>query len=144
MSSSSLSGGRSGRRNVATKTNPALWQRIVSEDNAEAIAGTRAGEWSARKAQLAVLRYKQRGGGYRGAKSPQNSLHRWSMQRWRTKSGKPSHITGERYLPARAIRALSPSEYARVSRSKRRAMREGRQYSRMPKRIASKVRKYRQ
>ena len=29
----------------------------------------------------------------------QQSLKKWGEQRWRTKSGKPSSKTGERYLP---------------------------------------------
>lgn len=128
---------------VARRSNEALWHRVVAEVKSESVAGTRSGEWSARKAQLAVRRYKSRGGRYRGPKSPRNSLTRWSRQRWRTRSGRPSHVTGERYLPERAIRALSPREYASVTRSKRRAMRRGQQYSRMSPRIASKVRRYR-
>ena len=128
---------------VAVKTKPELWARIVSEVKAEAVAGTRAGQWSARKAQLAVSRYKSRGGGYRGSRSRSNSLHRWTQQRWRTRSGKPSSQTGERYLPAKAIHALTRREYDRVTRSKRRAMSRGIQYSRMPKSISRKVSRYR-
>ena len=49
-------------------------------------------------------------------KAPQKSLKDWGDQKWRTKSGKPStqgpKATGERYLPEKAIKALSPSEYA--------------------------------
>ena len=51
-----------------------------------------------------------------GLKKSQRSLRAWTKQKWRTKSGKPStqgpKATGERYLPAKAIKALSPSEYA--------------------------------
>lgn len=127
----------------AQRTNPLLWERVKASVRAEAVAGTRAGEWSARKAILAVQRYKSAGGRYIGARSRSNSLHRWIQQDWRTKSGLPSHVTGERYLPSRAIQALSPREYARVTRLKRTAMREGRQYSRMPRSISRKVRPYR-
>jgi len=49
----------------------------------------------------------------------QQSLKNWSKQKWRTKSGKPSSKTGERYLPEKAIKALSSSEYARTSAAKR-------------------------
>jgi len=42
----------------------------------------------------------------------QKSLKKWTKQKWRTKSGKKSSKTGERYLPAAAIKALSPQEYA--------------------------------
>ena len=107
------------------------------------IGGTRAGQWSARKAQIAVSRYKKAGGGYIGKKSPSNSLSRWSKQKWRTKSGKPSHVTGERYLPEKAIKSLSDKEYKLVSSIKRRDMRKGRQFSRMPKSISKKVKRFR-
>ena len=46
----------------------------------------------------------------------QRSLNKWTKQDWRTKSGKPStqgsKATGERYLPAKAIKAMSSGEYA--------------------------------
>ena len=44
-------------------------------------------------------------------KNPQQSLKDWSAQKWRTKSGKPSSETGERYLPEAAIKSLSAKEY---------------------------------
>ena len=84
---------------VAVKSNPILWKRIVSQVKSESTGGTAAGEWSARKAQIAVKRYKDHGGSYIGPKQGSNHLAQWSSQHWRTKSGKPSHITGERYLP---------------------------------------------
>ena len=37
----------------------------------------------------------------------QQSLDNWTEQDWGTKSGKPSAETGERYLPKKAIAALS-------------------------------------
>lgn len=135
---------KSRSRKSATRTNEALWQRIVSRVKAEEVGGTRAGQWSARKAQIAVKRYKDAGGKYKGSKSPSNSLTRWSQQRWRTKSGRPSHITGERYLPAKAIDALTDAEYRSASRKKRADTRRGIQYSRMSKSISRKVRKYRE
>ena len=67
----------------------------------------------------------------------------WTKQDWRTKSGKPSSKTGERYLPARAIKALSSSEYAQTTRSKRMAKRKGKQFSKQPKRIAKIVSRFR-
>ena len=48
----------------------------------------------------------------------QQSLRKWTKQKWRTKSGKKSADTGERYLPEKAIEALSPAEYAATSKSK--------------------------
>ena len=45
-------------------------------------------------------------------KKPQRSLKAWTKQNWRTKSGKPSSKTGERYLPKKAIDSMSSKEYA--------------------------------
>ena len=52
-------------------------------------------------------------------KKPQRSLKAWTKQKWRTKSGKPSGKTGERYLPEAAIKALTPAEYAATTKAKR-------------------------
>lgn len=76
-------------------------------------------------------------------KKSQRSLKAWTKQKWRTKSGKPSLKTGERYLPSAAIKALSPAEYAATTRAKRKATKQGKQVSKQPKRIAKKTRKYR-
>jgi len=77
----------------------------------------------------------------------QRSLRAWTRQKWRTKSGKPStqgpKATGERYLPEKAIKALSASEYAASSAAKRKAIRRGKQVSKQPKKIAAKTRSYR-
>lgn len=77
----------------------------------------------------------------------QKSLRSWTKQKWRTKSGKPStqgsDATGERYLPEKAIKALSNKEYAASTRAKRKAIKEGKQFSKQPKKVASKTRRYR-
>ena len=77
----------------------------------------------------------------------QRSLRAWTKQKWRTKSGKPStqgpNATGERYLPEKAIKALSASEYSKTSAAKRRAIRKGKQVSKQPKSIAKKTKNYR-
>jgi hypothetical protein len=73
----------------------------------------------------------------------QQSLKKWGEQKWRTKSGKKSSTTGERYLPEKAIKALSSSEYARTTAAKRRGKAAGKQFVKQPKGIANKVRKYR-
>jgi hypothetical protein len=124
----------------AIKTNPELWHRIVERVKKESIGGTQSGQWSARKAQIAVKRYKDAGGRYKGPKSAKNHLVQWSRQRWTTASGRPSHITGERYLPAEAFKHLSRKEIEEVNRSKRSAMKRGIQYSKMPRSISRKVR----
>ena len=77
-------------------------------------------------------------------KAPQQSLKAWGDQKWRTKSGKRSSDTGERYLPEAAIKALSPAEYARTSAAKRKGKAQGKQFVAQPKGIAAKTRSYRQ
>ena len=54
-------------------------------------------------------------------KKSQRSLKAWGKQKWRTKSGKKSSETGERYLPEKAIKALSAKEYAATTKAKRKA-----------------------
>ena len=127
---------------MTQRTNPELWSRVKAEVTRSSKGGL-PGQWSARKAQLAVKLYKDRGGKYVGRKSSRNSLHQWTIQDWRTKSGLPSLLTGERYLPAKAIKKLSSSEYARTTRKKRQGMRRGHQFVRQPRSIARKTRRYR-
>lgn len=76
-------------------------------------------------------------------KAPQRSLLNWTKQNWRTKSGERSQDTGERYLPERAIKALSSEEYAATTKAKREGAKQGKQFVSQPKAIARKVRKYR-
>jgi hypothetical protein len=72
-------------------------------------------------------------------KAPQKSLKDWTDQKWTTKSGKPSSVTGERYLPSNAIKALSPAEYAATTRAKRAGKAKGKQFVAQPKNIAKKT-----
>ena len=76
-------------------------------------------------------------------KAPQQSLKDWGKQDWRTKSGKPSSKTGERYLPKAAIKALSPAEYAATTRAKRAGKAQGKQFVAQPKTVAKKTAGYR-
>ncbi len=76
-------------------------------------------------------------------KKPQRSLKKWTQQKWKTKSGKPSAKTGERYLPSSAIKSLSPQEYAATTRKKRKDSKAGKQHSSQPKRIARKTARHR-
>ena len=73
----------------------------------------------------------------------QISLKAWIMQKWRTKSGKKSSITGERYLPEKAIKALSNFEYRLTTKKKHNATKKGKQFSKQPKYIANKIRQFR-
>ena len=113
-------------------TKPELRERIKSRILAGSEGG-RPGQWSARKAQLLAVRYRKAGGGYRGGLSKtQRSLKKWTKEKWRTKSGKPStqgpKATGERYLPSAAIKSLSAAEYAATSRKKRAGTKAGKQF----------------
>jgi len=71
-------------------------------------------------------------------KAPQKSLKDWGDQKWRTKSGKKSSDTGERYLPSAAIKSLSPSEYAATTKAKRAGKAARKQFVAQPKTIVTK------
>ncbi len=125
----------------AKKSNPAKWKRIVAAVKA-GTKGGRAGQWSARKAQIATARYKKSGGGYSGAKKKSNSLSKWSKQKWRTSDGKPSKGK-KRYLPDAAWKSLSAAEKRATNRAKAKGNKKGKQFVKQPKSIAKKVRRYR-
>ncbi len=76
-------------------------------------------------------------------KAPQKSLKDWTAQKWRTKSGKPSSKTGERYLPEAAIKSLTPAEYAATTKAKREGKAKGQQFVKQPAKIAAKTARYR-
>ena len=76
-------------------------------------------------------------------KKSQRSLLNWGKQKWRTKSGKPSAKTGERYLPEKAIKSLTSAEYAATTRAKRQGTAAGKQFVKQPKNIAKKTAKFR-
>ena len=80
-------------------------------------------------------------------KAPQKSLANWTKQKWRTKSGKPStqgsKATGERYLPTKAIEALSSAEYKATTANKQKAVKRGQQVSKQQSKIAKKTARFR-
>jgi hypothetical protein len=76
-------------------------------------------------------------------KASQKSLSDWTKADWKTKSGKPSSETGERYLPAKAIKALTAAEYAATTRAKREATKAGKQFAKQPKKVAEKIKSFR-
>ena len=128
-------------------TKPALRERLKNQIMAGSKGG-KPGQWSARKAQLLAQAYEKAGGGYSGSKtSKQKSLSKWTKEKWGTRSGKPStqgsKATGERYLPERARKALSPAEYAATTRAKREGTRQGKQFVKQPKAIAKKTARFR-
>jgi len=76
-------------------------------------------------------------------KKSQRSLKAWSKQKWRTKSGKPSSKTGERYLPEKAIKSLTSAQYAATTKAKRQGTKQGKQFVKQPKTIANKTSRFR-
>lgn len=122
----------------AEKDDPKLWDKVKKEVTASDKGG-KPGQWSARKAQLAVHEYKEEGGGYKGEKSADNHLAQWTAEEWGTKSGHASGETGERYLPKKAREALTADEYARTTRKKRADTRKGKQFSAQPADVAEKT-----
>ena len=123
---------------TAKKRDPKKWAAAKARAKAKM-----DGKHSARAMQLAVKYYKDAGGTYSGTKKKSNKLSKWSKQKWRTKSGKPSKKTGERYLPEKAIKALSSKEYAATTKAKRAGTKKGKQFVKQPKSIAKKTKKYR-
>lgn len=122
---------------VAKKTNPSLWAKAKADAKARM-----GGKHSGRAMQLAVKLYKQRGGGYSGAKSSANKLSKWSKQDWTTSSGKPSEGK-RRYLPKKAWGALSAAQKAATNRAKAEGKKAGKQFVAQPKSIAKITKKYR-
>jgi hypothetical protein len=120
----------------------ALWERIKKQVTADDLGGL-PGQWSAIKAMIASKKYKDAGGRYRGKKDDTQGLAKWMREDWRTKSGKSSLETGERFLPRKAIEALTPAQYAATSAKKRKDIKKGKQFSAQPDAIAELVRKYR-
>ena len=123
---------------VATKRDPKKW--AAAKARAKAKMG---GKHSARAMQLATKYYKDAGGTYSGSKKKSNKLSKWTKQEWSTKSGKKSSVTGERYLPKKAIKALTSKEYAATTKAKRKGTQKGKQFVKKTKKIAQKTRKYR-
>lgn len=119
------------------RTNEKLWE----ESKTEAIKRM-GGKFSARAMQLAGRLYRDAGGGYIGVKTQaQKDLTKWTGEDWRTKSGLPSKITGERYLSSKAIKALTAKEYKETTRAKIKGTKEGKQFVKQPKKIVEKIKK---
>ena len=64
----------------------------------------------------------------------QQSLDRWTKQKWRTPSGKPSGETGEVYAPSAAISKLKSTSSGRkklaaANAKKREATKAGKQFA---------------
>jgi len=72
----------------------------------------------------------------------QQSLKKWTAQKWKTSDGKPSKGK-KRYLPSAAWSALSPTEKAATNRAKAKGNAKGKQFVKQPKAIAKKTKGYR-
>jgi len=129
----------------AKRSNQTLWNKIVSQVK-KSNKGGKPNQWSARKAQIAVRKYKKSGSRYLTKKSSKNSLHKWTKQNWRTKSGKPSvmgkNATGERYLPYAVIKRTSRKDYSYSSKLKRRSINKNKQYSRQQSKMRRRLSGY--
>jgi hypothetical protein len=73
-----------------------------------------------------------------GLAASQKSLKRWTKQKWRTPSGKPSvqgsEATGEVYAPTATIEKKKSTKKGRLdliraNRKKRKALRKGKQHA---------------
>jgi hypothetical protein len=121
--------GASKRAAAAQYTDPALRERLKRRITA-GTKGGRAGQWSARKAQLLAHEYEAHGGGYAGPKSDgQRHLEAWTHEEWTTADGAPARRGGRtaRYLPKQAWEELTPAERRSTDRKKREAS-PGRQF----------------
>ena len=125
-------------------------RRLKKKIKKQAIMGTKAGQWSARKSQELKRQYEaacQRAGlkPYKGQKTKkQQDLTDWSKQDWRTASGKKSSTTGEPYFPAKAVAALKQKGlYAKAKKQKQAATKAGKQNARYSDDIRKVVAKYR-
>jgi hypothetical protein len=121
---------------------PELWKRIKDKVMKDDLGG-RPGQWSAIKAMIASKKYKEQGGTYKGKPDDTKGLRKWMKEDWTTLSGKPSLETGERFLPRKAIEALTPAQYAATTAKKRKDTKKGKQFSSQPDPIAELVSKFR-
>ncbi len=120
---------------MATYTKPTLRTRLKNKIMA-GTKGGKAGQWSARKAQMLASEYEKKGGGYKGGKTAkQKSLKKWTGEKWRTSDKKPAvrkdssgKTTTKRYLPDKAWKKLSASEKAATNRKKSSGTKKGKQF----------------
>jgi hypothetical protein len=119
---------------VSNYTKPAMRTRIKNRIMA-GTKGGKAGQWSARKAQMLTAAYEKAGGGYKGKKTAkQKSLKKWTKEKWRTSDKKPAirkdssgKTVTKRYLPDKAWKKLSASEKAATNKKKAAGSRKGKQ-----------------
>ncbi len=99
-------------------TKPELRGKLKNEIK-DGEKGGKAGQWSARKAQLLTHEYEKAGGGYKDDHKTESQEHlsKWTDEAWTTADGKPGRGTAAdreggttRYLPKEAWDKLSPAE----------------------------------
>lgn len=133
--------GQGKERDLSAYTKPKLRERIKNRI-LRGTKGGRAGQWSARKAQLLVQAYEKAGGGYTGKKTKgQSSLKKWTKEKWRTSDNSKSIQRGEktkRYLPSRVWDKLSPAEKAAANRTKAQGSKKGKQFVPNPPSVTKK------
>lgn len=93
---------------MVERTNEKLWEEVKKE------VMNKLGKWSARAAQQAVNLYKKRGGGYKGSKPKDNSLVKWTKEKWDYAGEKGK----SRYLPEKVRKAMSQSLKNKENRKK--------------------------
>ncbi|KAJ2893185.1 hypothetical protein MKZ38_008926 [Zalerion maritima] len=120
-------------------TDPELREE-VKEEVKQSSRGGKAGQWSARKAQMTASEYKKRGGDYKTDPSEkdekQKSLARWTREDWQTKDGSgEARINDDedgggrkRYLPKAAWEKMSEREKEQTDRNKVEGSKEGKQF----------------
>ena len=132
------------------KAQAKIRRKLKNKIKQQAIMGTKAGQWSARKSQELKRQYeaacsKKGLQPYKGSKTKkQQDLSDWSKQKWKTASGKKSSITGEPYFPAQAVAALKQKNlYAKAKRQKAAATKAGKQNARYSDDIRAVVKQFR-
>ena len=119
---------------MSNYTKPAMRTRIKNRIMA-GTKGGKAGQWSARKAQMLTAAYEKAGGGYKGKKTAkQKSLKKWTGEKWQTSDGKPAirktksgKTVTKRYLPKKAWDKLTPAQKKATDKKKVAGSKKGKQ-----------------
>ncbi len=120
-------------------SDPELRDKIKKQVT-EGDKGGKAGQWSARKAQMVASEYEHQGGGYKQAPDKaQESLQQWGEEKWRTADGEKAEREGgtTRYLPDEAWNKLSKEEQEATNRKKQKGSVEGKQFVANTKKAAA-------
>jgi adenylate kinase family enzyme len=133
--------GQGKERKFSAYTKPKLRERIKNRI-LRGTKGGKAGQWSARKAQLVAQAYEKAGGGYTGKRTKaQAGLKKWTKEKWRTSDNSKSIQRGKptkRYLPSRVWDKLTPAEKASANRSKAKGAKKGKQFVPNPPSVTKK------